>query len=265
MSPSLNSIRALVIDVDGVLWHGTHALPGVPTFFEFLRAQHIQFVIATNNSARPGSEIIERMAHMGVAINASEVLTSAEATALYLPRLAPRGARVFIIGGIGLATALTNAGYELVEQNADVVIAGIDWTLTYEKLKRAALEIRRGAKFIGTNGDKTYPGEEGIIPGAGSILAALEAATDLAPIVIGKPERPMFDLAIERMNVSPHSAAILGDRLDTDIAGGQRAGLASILVLTGVTTRATLAQFTITPSFIFDDLVALRTEWARAY
>jgi 4-nitrophenyl phosphatase len=266
MSPrDLASLRALVIDVDGVLWHGDRDLPGVLAFFDFLRARQIAFIIATNNSARPGSEIVERLTAMGVKVDETNVLTSAQATALYLPRLAPRGARIFAIGGDGLRDELTRAGYTLVNENADLVVVGIDWTLTYEKLKRATLEIRRGAKFIGTNADKTYPGAEGIIPGAGAILAALQAATDVPPLVIGKPERAMFDIAMEQMGVARGATAMLGDRLDTDIEGAARAGLKSILLLTGVTTRDALTHSALQPDFCFDNLDRLREEWQRAY
>ena len=261
----LSALRALVIDVDGVLWSGDHALPGTRAFFDFLRARQIVLTIATNNSARPASEIIERLASLGVQVSESEVLTSAHATALYLPRIAARGARVLVVGGEGLKGEMTRAGYVLVDQNADVVVGGVDWTLTYDKLKRAALEIRHGAKFVGTNADKTYPSTEGIIPGAGAILAALQAATDVAPIVIGKPERAMFDIAVEKMGAPREGTATLGDRLDTDIEGAQRAGLKSILVLTGVTTRQVLAQSRIQPDLIFDTLDTLREKWQSAY
>lgn len=261
MTLSLASIRALVIDVDGVLWRGSHALPGVVSFFDFLNTRKIQFIIATNNSARPASDIIERLATMNVTVTDDQVLTSAQATALYLPRLVPPGSRILVIGGDGLKDAVTRAGYELAEQHVAAVIAGIDWTLTYEKLKHATLEIGRGAKFIGTNPDKTYPSNEGIIPGAGSIQAAIQAATDVAPIVIGKPEHAMFDIAVEKMGVPREAVAMLGDRFDTDIEGAFRAGLKTILVLTGVTTREFLAQSPLQPDFVFDDLDALLQAW----
>lgn len=260
---ALASIRVLVIDADGVLWHGRQPLPGVPAFFDFLRARNIRFVIATNNSARPASEIVERLAHFGTAITDSQVLTSAEATALYLPHIAPRSSRVLVIGGEGITNELTRAGFNIVEKDAHVVVVGIDWTLTYDKLKRAALEIRRGAKFVGTNADKTFPTEEGLVPGTGSIIAALQTATDIAPIIIGKPERAMFNIALEKMGAARESAAVLGDRLDTDIEGAQRAGLKSILVLTGVTSRESLAQSPIQPDWVAENLDALREMWAH--
>jgi 4-nitrophenyl phosphatase len=261
VSQFLNTIRALVIDADGVLWRGNHGLPGVAEFFDFLRVHQIKFVIATNNSAHPASDVVDRLARLGAKINESNVLTSAQATALYLPRVVPNAKRVHVLGGRGLSEALTKAGYNVVEQDADVVAVGIDVDLTYQKLKIASREIMRGAKFIGTNADKTFPAADGIVPGAGAILAALETA----PIVVGKPERIMFDLAIEKMNAVRENAATLGDRLETDILGGQRAGLKSILVMTGVTTPAILTQSSIRPDAVFDDLIALRADWQRAY
>jgi 4-nitrophenyl phosphatase len=263
MNPiELKPIRALVIDADGVLWQGKQALPGVPEFFDFLRARQIKFVIATNNSARPSSDVVQRLDRMGAKISDAEVLTSAEATALYLPKLVPPGSRVYVIGGEGIRTQLTNAGFELAEENVAAVVMGIDWEVTYAKLKRATMEIRRGAKFVGTNGDKTFPMEDGIVPGAGALLAAVHTATDVAPTIVGKPERHMFDIAIEKMNVAREVTAGLGDRLDTDIEGAQRAGVKSILVFSGITTRDALAQSAIKPDWTFENLVDLREIWS---
>ncbi len=261
MTESLDKIRYLVIDIDGVLWHGSEAFPGVHAFFEFLRRHAIRFIIATNNSARPASDIVARLAGLGVQVSEDEILTSADATALYLPRLAPPGARVLVVGGEGITQALTRAGYQLVDRDAEVVVAGIDFNLTYDKLKRAALAIRRGAHFVGTNNDRTLPDSEGLIPGAGSIIAALQTATDKAPIIIGKPQGAMFDMAVEKLGGAPDTTAMLGDRLDTDIEGAQRAGLKTILVLTGVTTPDLLSRSSIRPNWVFQNLDALRTGW----
>ena len=265
MQAQLKNLRALVIDADGVLWRGSEPLPGVANFFDFLRSHKIDFIIATNNSARPATEVVGKMERMGVKLGVDAVLTSSQATALYLPRIAPNAKRIFVIGGEGITTALIEAGYELVEKDADAVVAGIDMALTYNKLSQATREIRRGAIFVGTNGDKTFPSEDGIIPGAGSILAALEAASGVSPTIVGKPERTMFDIAVEQMRATPQTTATLGDRLDTDIAGGQRAGLASILVMTGVTTPEVLDKSTIRPDFIFADLISLREAWQLCY
>jgi 4-nitrophenyl phosphatase len=258
---TLSAIRALVVDIDGVLWRGTRVMNGVAEFFDFLHARGIRFIIATNNSARPASDVVERLAQIGARVSESEVLTSAEATARYLPRLVPRGARVFIVGGEGIANALARAAFEIVPENADVVVVGLDPQLTYAKLKRASLEIRRGARFVGTNRDKTLPTEEGVVPGAGAILAAIHAATDTTPIVVGKPERAMFDIAVEQLQTPREFVAMLGDRLDTDIEGAQRAGLKSILVLSGVTTRELWQASRIKPDWVFEDVRALTREW----
>ncbi|MBI3914369.1 MAG: HAD-IIA family hydrolase [Chloroflexi bacterium] len=257
----LSNICGLIIDIDGVLWRGTEVLPGVPEFFRFLRARGIRFIIASNNSSRPAAETIARLARIGVAVSESELLTSAEATALYLPRIAPRGSSVYLVGGLGIARALKHAGYRLVSKNAAVVVVGLDLNLTYAKLKRAVLEIQGGAKFIGTNPDKTFPGEEGFAPGAGAILAAIQAATSVAPIVIGKPERAMFDVALEKLDAEPPCVAMLGDRLDTDIEGAHNVGLKTILVLSGVTSRVMLTRSRITPDLVCADIHALHQLW----
>jgi 4-nitrophenyl phosphatase len=264
-SSELASIHALVVDVDGVLWQGRRNLPGVAAFFAFLRDHRIRFVIATNNAARPISEIVDRLGALGVPLSEDQVLTSAQATALYLPRVVPPGARVLVVGGEGLVEAVLRAGYELVDRDAEIVVAGYDPGLTYEKLKQATLAIRRGAKFVGTNADKTIPTDEGILPGAGAILAAIQAATDVAPIVIGKPERAMFDVAVDRLQSNRQETAMLGDRLDTDIEGAQAAGLRSILVLTGVSSRESLEHSKIQPEFVAENLETLRETWLRAY
>ena len=132
-------------------------------------------------------------------------------------------------------------------------------------MKRASFEIRRGAKFVGTNGDKTFPTDEGLAPGGGAILAAIETATDVTPTIIGKPARAMFDIAIEQMGADPRTCAMLGDRLDTDIEGAQRAGLKSLLVLTGVATRESLEKSEIQPDFTFENLDDLRAGWEKNY
>lgn len=265
MKRSLASIRALLIDMDGVLWVGQQPLPGVRPFFEFLRARQIRFVLVSNNATRRADYAVGRLKSMGVNITPEEVLTSADATPRWLASKLPEIKRAFVVGEDALLDALREAHIDSVPENADAVIAGLDRSLNYEKLKRATLEIRRGAKFIATNTDRTLPTEEGLTPGAGSIVAALAAATDIEPLVIGKPGRPMFDLALEMAGTTVPETAMLGDRLDTDIDGAAAIGLTTIMVLTGVSTRAEAEHNQYRPDFIMDDLMALEKAWAKSY
>lgn len=263
MKPDLSSIRALLIDMDGVLWVGKQALPGVAAFFAFLKGQNIRYVLVSNNATRRADYAITRMNELGVQVAPERVLTSAEATPRWIRSKMPQVKRACVVGENALVESLREAGIESVPANADVVVVGLDRQVNYEKLKRAALEIRRGAQFIATNTDRTLPTEEGLIPGAGSLVAALAAATDVEPLVIGKPARPMFELALEIAGAAPQETAMLGDRLDTDIDGAAQMGLKTIMVLTGVSTRAEAEQNPDKPNFIFEDLIALQKAWAE--
>jgi 4-nitrophenyl phosphatase len=261
---TLCKLRHLVIDMDGVLYRGGEALPGIGEFVGFLRRQKIGFVLATNNATRTQQQFVDKLAGMGVTVELSEVLTSSLATAGYLAELAPQGSRVFVVGMEGLQAALRQAGFALVEDNAEYVVAGMDFAICYERLARATLEIRAGALFIGTNPDLTFPSERGIVPGAGSLLAFLEAATGVTPTVIGKPGTAMMEQALESMGAQPSSTAVIGDRLETDILAGHRAGLHTLLVLSGVTDRSVLAASDIQPDLVFEDVAHLHAVWEDA-
>ena len=261
---TLSNLRNLIIDMDGVLYRGSEAIPGTRGFLDFLREQGIGFVLATNNSTRTPQQFVDKLSRMGVTAHADEVLTSALATVGYLSNIAPPGTRVFAIGQDGLQTALREAGFELVEQEAEYVVAGMDFGLCLERLAEAALQIRAGAKFIGTNPDRTFPSERGIVPGAGSLLAYLETATSVTPVIIGKPETSMMEQALVRMGARKETTAVLGDRLETDILAGQRTGLFTILVLSGITDKAMLANSEIQPDLTFDDVGHLHAIWREA-
>ncbi len=247
--------------MDGVLYRGSEVIPGTGEFIEFLRRNGIAFVLATNNATRTQQQFVEKLGGMGVAIQANEVLTSSLATAGYLARIAPRGTRVFVVGMEGLQEALCEAGFTLVEDDAEYVVVGMDFAICYERLAQATLHIRAGAPFIGTNPDLTFPSERGIVPGAGSLLAFLEAATGVTPTVIGKPGTAMMEQALAHMGALPASTAMVGDRLETDILAGQRAGMHTLLVLSGVTDRAVLAGSRIQPGLVFDDVAHLHAVW----
>lgn len=262
----LKDIQALIIDMDGVLWLDNTPLPGLNAFFDFMHRRAVPYILATNNASKTPQQYVNKLAKFGVTIQPDHVLTSPLATAAYLQQEFPAGASVYVVGQEGILEAMSQAGFSVVKdlsQAAEVVVAGVDFTLTYDKLKYATLHIQRGARFVGTNGDVTFPAEEGAWPGAGSILAAIQAATGITPTVIGKPERLMFDIAVEKMGSDPVRTAMLGDRLETDILGGQRAGVKTILVTTGIDNETSSQLKRIYPDSIFSGLETLIAEWGE--
>jgi 4-nitrophenyl phosphatase len=250
--------------MDGVLWRGDVPLPGLNRFFDFLHSQALPFILATNNASKTVAQYEQKLAKYGVTIQPENVMTSSLATAAYLVRELPNRGKVFVIGQDGITEAMRQAGFTVVaddRQPVEAVVAGIDFTLTYDKLKYATLLIRRGARFVGTNGDLTLPTEEGLFPGAGSILAAVTAATGVKPTVIGKPEPLMFQIAVQKMDSRPDQTIMIGDRLETDILGGQGAGLKTILVTTGIDTLETVAQKGIQPNLVVAGLDEIVDIW----
>lgn len=263
----LAAVEAAVIDMDGVLWRGAMPLPGLAGFFRFLRAAEIPFILATNNASKTPETYVARLASHGVAIDRAEVLTSSLAAADYVRRRHAPGTRVFVVGGEGLRLAMRDAGFDLVERTsgpASVVVAGIDFELTYDKLADAATHILRGAEFVGTNPDPTYPSENGLLPGAGTILAAIELCTGTRPTIIGKPEPLMFAMAAARLDRAAERIVMIGDRLDTDILGGQRAGMRTVHLATGVDDAAALARSSLRPDWAFPGLPELTAAWSAA-
>lgn len=257
------TFQSLIIDMDGVIYRGDEAIIGAKEFIALLQRGGVPFLFLTNNSTRTPGQYVTKLAKMGIAIEESDVLTSAQATALYLERIARPGDRVYAIGEEGLRAALGEK-YILTEEGADFVVVGMDTGLTYEKLRVATLLIRGGARFIATNPDKTLPTEEGLVPGNGASLAALEAATGVSPFVVGKPEPAIFDLALARMGVGKEGVAVIGDRLETDILGGRRAGLSTILVLSGAASRQELENSPIKPDLVFENVRQLYETWPKS-
>jgi 4-nitrophenyl phosphatase len=263
---SLGDVRALMIDIDGTLLRGPIPMPGLFRFFTFLRARRIAFVVASNNATKTATDYRKRLAGLGVEVNVEQILTAAAATADYLAGELSEGARLFVIGEPALHDVLSQVGFVLVSdagRPVDAVVVGGDSTLTYEKLKYAALLLQRGARFVGTNPDVLCPTEEGLVPEAGATLAALEAATGISPTVIGKPARTMFDMAVERMRSEPAETAVLGDRLETDILGGQRAGFKTMLVTSGIDDERTILQKGIEPDLVVSGLDVLTDLWEK--
>ena len=255
----LADITHLIIDMDGVLYRGDRPLPGLQAFFAFMRERPIPFILATNNSTRTPWEHVEKLARMGVQVSPEEVLNSGQTTARALAREYPAGTRVHVFGSPALRQAIEEAGFVLADEDVELVVASMDRDVTYDKLKRAALLIRSGARFVATNLDPTYPSDEGLLPGTGALIAALRTASGVEPRVTGKPEPTMFQLAMAQMGARRETTATIGDRLDTDILGGQRAGMITICVLSGSSGRAEAEAFG--PDFIFEDIAELLDAW----
>jgi 4-nitrophenyl phosphatase len=256
---TLVNITHLIIDMDGVLYRGDKPLPGLSEFFAFLRHKPIPFILATNNSTRTPQQYVDKLGRMGVEVFTREVLTSGQTVARVLARDYPPGTRVHVFGMPALQETVAAEGFVLADEKVELVVASIDREVTYDKLKRAALLIRGGARFVATNLDPTVPAEEELLPGTGSMIAALRTASGVEPTAMGKPESAMFQLAMAQMNAKAETTAMIGDRLDTDILGAQRAGLVSICVLSGATSRAEAEEFG--PDFIFEDIADLLNTW----
>ena len=250
--------RGFLVDLDGVVYRGDRVIPSARGFFRFLRARGIPFLMTTNNSTLGPPQYVEKLARMDIEVAEHEVLASADATAAYLQQQAPDGGRVYVIGESGLKDAIEAAGFTLAESDAQFVVVGLDRELTYQKLTIAVRLVRGGAAFVGPNPDTTLPTDDGIIPGAGSFQALITAASGVRPTIIGKPEPTMLLIGCQRLGTSPADTAIIGDRLDTDIVGGYRAGVQTYLVLTGVSTREEAAQVDVPPDRIYEDLPALQ-------
>ena len=261
-----DNVNALIIDMDGVLWHGNQPVSELKAFFSMLRQRQVPFVLATNNASSTQDQYVLKLARMGVTVESKEILTSGMATALYLTeRYDPKTTRVFVLGEEGAREPLIEQGFTLTglyelndpdsgSRGADIVVCGKDETLNWEKLATATLNIRAGAQFIATNGDVTMPTERGLTHGNGAILAALEAATDVTPITIGKPEPIIYQQALAQLGVDPTGTVAIGDRLDTDILGAVRAGIRSLMVLTGISSREDLETVDYQPTWIMQDL-----------
>jgi 4-nitrophenyl phosphatase len=252
----LKTYKGFLLDLDGTVYRGGEAIPEAVSFVRELKKAGIPFLYLTNNSSASPEHVAARLRAMGVQAEAEEVYTSAMATAAYLAQREPAGADVYVIGEEGLKRALELAGFRLVEENPRYVAVGIDRQFTYEKLKAAARAIRGGALFLATNQDAALPTEEGLLPGNGSLVAAVSVASGVSPIVIGKPEKIIVDLALQRLGTAAAETLIVGDNLFTDIEAGANSGLDSLLVLTGFSTAEDAARHPYKPTYIAADLLS---------
>lgn len=260
--PILPTIRSVILDMDGVLYRLNTPIRGGDEFLSYLRQTGRPFLLLTNNSTLTPEQYADKLNRMGIDVEAEHILTSGEATAMYLSRLSPSGTRIYVIGENGIRVALQKRGFVLVDDSSvTYVVCGLDRQLTYDKLAKAALAIRSGARFIATNPDPTLPTEQGLVPGARAIYSAIQVATDTTPTVIGKPEPAMFEMAIGMVGARVEDTAIVGDGLQTDIRGGHSLGLTTVLLMSGVTSAQQLEHSELLPDLVYPDIAALHADW----
>lgn len=254
----LQQMEGFLIDLDGTLYRGNQALPHAKEFVEWLMQTGKRYLFVTNNSAPLPGEVAEKLQRMGIPTDEGHIFTSSQATAMYIREHAAReNPTYYAIGEKGLFTALEEAGFVYEENNPDYVIVGIDRDVTYGKLMNASLAIQKGAVFLGTNADKRVPTERGLVPGAGSLNAAVAAASGVEPMWVGKPEARMLAYSMKKLAILPEKTVMIGDNLDTDILAGSKAGIRTVLLLTGYSKREDLERSTIKPTVIIDNFAEL--------
>jgi NagD protein len=249
-------IRSWLMDMDGVLVHEEHAIPGAAEFLARLRELERPFLVLTNNSIYTRRDLAARLAASGLEVPEEAIWTSALATARFLDDQRPRGS-AFVIGESGLTTALHQAGYTMTDRAPDYVVLGETRTYSFERITQAIRLIGGGARFIATNPDPTGPAPNGPMPATGAVAALISRATNVEPYFIGKPNPLMMRSALNAIDAHSETTAMIGDRMDTDVVSGLEAGLETILVLSGVMTRDDAERFPFRPSRIVGSIADL--------
>jgi 4-nitrophenyl phosphatase len=247
--------------MDGVLWHDSEPIGNLPENFSAISSMGLKVTFATNNATKSVSEFQLKLASFGVEVHTEQIVTSAGATLRYISKHYAPKSRVYVVGTNSLREQVRKIGFIVLDDEkptvADVVMVAMDPHITYQKLANAGLLIRAGAQFIATNTDTTYPTPQGLMPGAGTMVAAVSAASGQEPLVIGKPQPTMFELAMEIMGTQPHETLCVGDRLETDVLGGLNAGCPTALVLGGVSTIEQAQTWQPKPTIVTKNLSSL--------
>ncbi|WP_019147540.1 HAD-IIA family hydrolase [Timonella senegalensis] len=249
-------IESWLTDMDGVLVHEGHAIPGAAEFIATLREKERPFLILTNNSIFTPRDLRARLAASGIEVPESAIWTSALATAKFCADQIPNGS-AYAIGEAGLTTALYEAGYTLTESAPDYVVLGETRTYSFEAITKAIRLINGGARFICTNPDPTGPSIEGPLPATGAVAALITRATGREPYFVGKPNPMMFRSALNRIDAHSETTAMIGDRMDTDVVAGIEAGLQTYLVMTGSTKASDVNKYPFRPSEVKDSIADL--------
>ena len=240
-------------DMDGVLVHEEHALPGAAEFLRRLVDRERRFLVLTNNSIYTPRDLAARLSRSGLDVPESAIWTSALATAAFLDDQLPNGS-AYVIGEAGLTTALHGIGYTLTDCGPDFVVLGETRTYSFEAITKAVRLIGNGARFIATNPDVTGPSADGPLPATGSVAALISKASGRTPYFVGKPNPMMFRSALNRIEAHSESTVMVGDRMDTDVVAGIEAGLETILVLTGSTTAEDVQRYPFRPARVLPSI-----------
>ncbi|MBN2559004.1 MAG: TIGR01457 family HAD-type hydrolase [Clostridia bacterium] len=249
----LRNKKGFICDMDGVLYHGNNLMPGAKIFVDWLRSENKEFLFLTNSSERSPKELEQKLDRLGIDVDEKNFYTSALATASFISGQSP-GSSAYVIGEGGLINALYEAGISMNDVNPEYVVVGETRSYSFEKIEKAVQLIQRGAKLIGTNPDKTGPTEKGIMPATGALIAPIEIASGRNAYFIGKPNPLIMRSAVKKLGTNIKETVIIGDRMDTDIVAGIESEIDTVLVLTGVTERERINDFSYRPKYILNNV-----------
>ncbi len=239
--------------MDGVLYHGNNILPGAKEFIDWLKSENKEFLFLTNSSERSPIELSQKLSRLGIEVAPEHFYTSALATASFVAWQSP-GCSAYVIGEAGLINAIYDAGLSMNDVSPEYVIVGETRSYSFEKIEKAVQLVQKGAKLIGTNPDKTGPTEKGIMPATGALIAPIEIASGREAYFIGKPNPLMMKSAMKRLGTEVKDTVIIGDRMDTDIVAGTESEIDTVLVLTGVTLKERINDFSYRPRYVLNNV-----------
>jgi 4-nitrophenyl phosphatase len=249
----MKQYKGYLIDLDGTMYRGKEVIKEAGEFVQRLKDKGLPYLFVTNNSSRRPEQVAAKLKDFGISASKEQVFTTSMATAQFIAER-KQGSTAYVIGEEGIRSALEDKGIKIQDEEPAYVVVGIDRDITYEKLALACLGVRNGATFISTNGDIAIPTERGLLPGNGSLTSVVTVSTQTEPIFIGKPESIIMEHALEVLGVAKADTLMVGDNYDTDIKAGMNAGLDTLLVHTGVTTKELLKKMDEQPTYAINTL-----------
>ena len=261
---TLDSLHGFLLDMDGTIYLGDALIQDAAHFLEVLESEGKDYLFLTNNSSKNRRSYSEKFARLGMPVPEEKILTSGEATALYLKTLRPES-RLYVMGTPDLESEFCTAGFKLDETNPDLVVLGFDTSLTYARLWKLCDFVRMGLPYIATHPDFNCPTDNGLMPDIGAMIAFVKASTGREPDeIIGKPNRGIVEAAQQKMGLAREDLAMIGDRLYTDVALGQTNQILTVLVLSGETTAEDASNSIHVPDYIFPHIGAV-ADWLERH